>query len=152
MFIFLYCVCVFTSICIFFFPNHFKNPRKHSNPPPCPAALPILGHLHLLTAAPQRALQSLSKKHGAVMQLYCGRRGLPRPKRRRLCQPPRFPRNPDSRIQQHHHRIRSLRRPLEEPPPRHRRPLILPRQPPADSRARRRSPIHARENFAGVGS
>ncbi|XP_042046282.1 cytochrome P450 81Q32-like [Salvia splendens] len=73
MFIFLCCVCVFTCICIFFIPNHYRNPRKRTNPPPGPAALPILGHLHLLNPSPHRALQSLSKKHGAVMQLYFGR-------------------------------------------------------------------------------
>ncbi|XP_057794418.1 cytochrome P450 81Q32-like [Salvia miltiorrhiza] len=70
MFIFL--CCVFTCICIFLIPKHF-NPRKRRKPPPGPAALPICGHLHLLKPAAHRALHALSKKHGAVMQLYFGR-------------------------------------------------------------------------------
>ncbi|KAL0325483.1 UNVERIFIED_CONTAM: cytochrome [Sesamum radiatum] len=56
---------------IFLILKHF-NARKRRNLPPSPPSLPILGHLHLIKAAPHRALQALSKKYGPILYLRFG--------------------------------------------------------------------------------
>lgn len=40
--------------------------------PPCPASIPILGHLHLLSPIPHQALHKLSLRHGPLMRLLLG--------------------------------------------------------------------------------
>lgn len=42
------------------------------NLPPSPPRLPIIGHLHCLSALPHRSLQSLSDKYGPLMLLHMG--------------------------------------------------------------------------------
>ncbi|XP_002990813.2 cytochrome P450 CYP736A12 [Selaginella moellendorffii] len=46
---------------------------KKKNLPPSPGwALPLIGHLHLITKQPHRSLQALSKKYGPIMFLKLG--------------------------------------------------------------------------------
>lgn len=45
---------------------------KKQNYPPSPLALPIIGHLHLLTHAPHQALANLSSRHGPLILIRLG--------------------------------------------------------------------------------
>nr|XP_007162282.1 hypothetical protein PHAVU_001G138900g [Phaseolus vulgaris]ESW34276.1 hypothetical protein PHAVU_001G138900g [Phaseolus vulgaris] len=46
--------------------------RNKSNRPPSPQALPIIGHLHLLSPIPHQALHKLSTRYGPIMHLFLG--------------------------------------------------------------------------------
>ncbi|KAL5708042.1 hypothetical protein ACHQM5_018880 [Ranunculus cassubicifolius] len=46
--------------------------RSKNNLPPSPLALPIIGHLYLLTPIPHQAFHSLSNKYGPLMYLVLG--------------------------------------------------------------------------------
>lgn len=46
--------------------------KKNPNKPPCPLALPIIGHLHLLAPIPHQSLRNLSLRYGPIFQLFLG--------------------------------------------------------------------------------
>ena len=46
--------------------------RASNNLPPGPLALPIIGHLHLLSPAPHKALHKLSNRCGPLLHVYFG--------------------------------------------------------------------------------
>ncbi|KAK9949049.1 hypothetical protein M0R45_004595 [Rubus argutus] len=48
--------------------------RRHTNLPPSPLSLPILGHLHLLEPLLHRTFHHLSQKYGPVFSLWFGSR------------------------------------------------------------------------------
>ncbi|KAI3507612.1 hypothetical protein L1887_22601 [Cichorium endivia] len=50
----------------------FKSSRVKYNLPPCPFALPIIGHLHLLTPNAHQAFHRLSLRYGPVIRLFLG--------------------------------------------------------------------------------
>ncbi|KAI3819967.1 hypothetical protein L1987_13821 [Smallanthus sonchifolius] len=50
----------------------YKSTRAKSNLPPSPFALPIIGHLHLLSPTPHQAFHRLSLRYGPVFRLMMG--------------------------------------------------------------------------------
>ncbi|KAI3819969.1 hypothetical protein L1987_13823 [Smallanthus sonchifolius] len=50
----------------------FKSTRAKSHLPPSPFALPIIGHLHLLSPSPHQAFHRLSLRYGPVFRLFMG--------------------------------------------------------------------------------
>ncbi|CAM8948560.1 unnamed protein product [Rhodiola kirilowii] len=63
------CLILFTSSLIFL----AKTIRQdHSNLPPGPARLPVIGNLHLLDAKPHKSLAELAETHGPIMSLKLG--------------------------------------------------------------------------------
>lgn len=46
--------------------------KTTSKLPPGPLALPIIGHLHLLSPAPHKALHKLSNRYGPLLRVYLG--------------------------------------------------------------------------------
>ncbi|CAI9301315.1 unnamed protein product [Lactuca saligna] len=67
----LFLISVISTI---FLPVLFKLSRAKSNPriPPSPFALPIIGHLHLLSPSPHRAFHKLSLQYGPVFRILLG--------------------------------------------------------------------------------
>ncbi|KAJ4839080.1 hypothetical protein Tsubulata_044198, partial [Turnera subulata] len=63
---FLLCILILTKIFL----------RRKKNLPPCPFALPVIGHIHLLSDPVYKSLQTLSKKYGRVMSLKLGSRSV----------------------------------------------------------------------------
>ncbi|KAH6758012.1 hypothetical protein C2S52_023093, partial [Perilla frutescens var. hirtella] len=50
----------------------FYKKRSQTRLPPSPPALPIIGHLHLLTPPPHQALAKLSSRYGSLICIYLG--------------------------------------------------------------------------------
>jgi len=107
-----------------------RKQGKISNLPPSPFALPIVGHLHLLKQPIQRTLHSLSEKHGPIFSLKLGSRlavvisspyiGCGRMfHQERYCvgQPSSLFDQQVLKLQQHHHGLSRIRRPLAQPSP-----------------------------------
>ncbi|KAL2326952.1 hypothetical protein Fmac_020379 [Flemingia macrophylla] len=46
--------------------------RQKRRRPPGPRPLPIMGHLHLISAIPHQSLHALSARHGPIMELFLG--------------------------------------------------------------------------------
>ncbi|KAG2403444.1 Cytochrome P450 [Vigna angularis] len=46
--------------------------RRHPRRPPGPPSLPIIGHLHLISALPHRSFQALATRYGPIMQIFLG--------------------------------------------------------------------------------
>ena len=51
-----------------------KRKANYKNLPPSPAAIPIIGHLHLLKEPLHRSLHNLTEKHGPILFLRFGTR------------------------------------------------------------------------------
>lgn len=49
-----------------------NNGQSSSTPPPSPPALPIIGHLHLISKLPHRSLHNLTTRYGSIIQLFFG--------------------------------------------------------------------------------
>ncbi|KAL6216651.1 hypothetical protein ACLB2K_009872 [Fragaria x ananassa] len=108
-----------------------SNKQKYHNLPPSPPSLPIIGHLHLLKQPVHRTLQSLSETYGKVLLLRWGSRKvllLTSPSAAEECftkndiiftNRPRMLAGKDLTLRLHHSHLRSPRRPLAKPPPRH---------------------------------
>ncbi|KAF5473334.1 hypothetical protein F2P56_009952 [Juglans regia] len=62
-------ICLASIWLIGFF---FIRPRTKPRLPPSPRALPIIGHLHLLSKIPHQALHKLSNRHGPLIYLLFG--------------------------------------------------------------------------------
>ncbi|KAF5473335.1 hypothetical protein F2P56_009953 [Juglans regia] len=62
-------ICLASIWLIGFF---FIRPRTKPRLPPSPQALPIIGHLHLLSRIPHQALHKLSNRHGTLIYLLFG--------------------------------------------------------------------------------
>ncbi|KAH6825078.1 hypothetical protein C2S53_018457 [Perilla frutescens var. hirtella] len=64
---------IFSSFIFLLIKARRSKQKSHQNLPPSPGKLPVIGHLHHLVGdLPHRALQRLSKKHGAVVYLQLG--------------------------------------------------------------------------------
>jgi hypothetical protein len=50
----------------------FHRTKTKARLPPSPMALPIIGHLHHLSALPHQALHKLSNRHGPLIHLFLG--------------------------------------------------------------------------------
>ncbi|KAL2466167.1 Cytochrome [Abeliophyllum distichum] len=50
----------------------FLKKRTTSGLPPSPLALPIIGHLHLVTPIPHQALAKLSQRYGPLIHMFLG--------------------------------------------------------------------------------
>ncbi|KAK7312163.1 hypothetical protein VNO77_35824 [Canavalia gladiata] len=61
---------------IFLCKLNLKRERKHTNLPPSPVALPILGHLHLIKEPLHRTLHNLTSKYGHIFYLRLGTRNI----------------------------------------------------------------------------
>ncbi|KAJ8449858.1 LOW QUALITY PROTEIN: hypothetical protein Cgig2_001514 [Carnegiea gigantea] len=80
------------------------KPKREKKLPPSPPSLPILGHVYIGLLKPplHRILRSFSQRYGPIfsLQLGCqpavpmGRRPVPHPKRRYLCQSAQVPHGP----------------------------------------------------------
>nr|XP_027091608.1 cytochrome P450 81D1-like [Coffea arabica] len=71
----IYSILVLSFLVVLVAIKHLQE-NKRTLKPPSPPALPILGHLHLLKAAPHRALQLLSIKYGPLISLRFGIRPI----------------------------------------------------------------------------
>ncbi|KAK2637065.1 hypothetical protein Ddye_031857 [Dipteronia dyeriana] len=69
IFFFILLICLISSK---LYQQIFHKPTTHLNLPPSPPALPIIGHLHLLTPALYTSLFSLSSKYGPLLYLRLG--------------------------------------------------------------------------------
>lgn len=49
-----------------------RKKNKNRRTPPSPPALPIIGHLHLISKVPHQSFHKLSKHYGPIMQLFLG--------------------------------------------------------------------------------
>ena len=49
-----------------------RKKNKNHLTPPSPPALPIIGHLHLISKVPHQSFYKLSKQYGPIMQLFLG--------------------------------------------------------------------------------
>lgn len=50
-----------------------NNKERHSQShPPSPLALPIIGHLHLISQLPHQSFHNLSTRYGPIMQIFLG--------------------------------------------------------------------------------
>ncbi|KAF5785811.1 putative 3,9-dihydroxypterocarpan 6A-monooxygenase [Helianthus annuus] len=65
----IFLICQISTILIWVFS---KSPRAKSHLPPSPYALPIIGHLHLLSPTPHHAFQKLSIQYGPVFRVLMG--------------------------------------------------------------------------------
>lgn len=67
----LFLICISSIlIWVLFKSGHVK--LKHDHLPPTPFALPIIGHLHLLSPTPHHAFHKLSLKYGPVFRVFMG--------------------------------------------------------------------------------
>ncbi|PWA34870.1 cytochrome P450 [Artemisia annua] len=64
----IFLICMITILIRAF----FISKRAKSHLPPSPFALPIIGHLHVLTRIPHQAFYKLSLRHGPVYRLFLG--------------------------------------------------------------------------------
>ncbi|PWA97639.1 cytochrome P450 93A3 [Artemisia annua] len=64
----IFLICMITILIRAF----FISKRAKSHLPPSPFALPIIGHLHVLTHIPHQAFYKLSLRHGPVYRLFLG--------------------------------------------------------------------------------
>ncbi|KAK7355132.1 hypothetical protein VNO80_14377 [Phaseolus coccineus] len=46
--------------------------RRRPRCPPGPPSLPVIGHLHLISALPHRSFHALATRHGPIMQIFLG--------------------------------------------------------------------------------
>jgi len=46
--------------------------RSHPRRPPVPPSLPVIGHLHLISALPHQSFHALATRHGPIMQIFLG--------------------------------------------------------------------------------
>ncbi|KAL9319246.1 hypothetical protein ACSQ67_015763 [Phaseolus vulgaris] len=46
--------------------------RRHPRRPPGPPSLPVIGHLHLISALPHQSFHALAARHGPIMQIFLG--------------------------------------------------------------------------------
>ncbi|XP_024185717.1 cytochrome P450 81Q32 [Rosa chinensis] len=73
-------VLFYTSLSLIFilsitFKYFFRTKQhRHTNLPPSPPSLPVLGHLHLLSPSLHRTFHQLSQKYGPVVSLWFGSR------------------------------------------------------------------------------
>ncbi|PON91641.1 Cytochrome P450, E-class, group I [Trema orientale] len=65
----LFMVCLVSTILV---RAIFAKTRTKAHLPPSPPALPIIGHLHLLSGVAHQALHKLSKRYGPLYHLYLG--------------------------------------------------------------------------------
>ncbi|PWA37355.1 cytochrome P450 93A3 [Artemisia annua] len=65
----LFFICVISTILIWTF---LKSTRAKSHLPPSPFALPIIGHLHLLTPTAHQAFHKISLRYGPVFRIFMG--------------------------------------------------------------------------------
>ncbi|KAK0575033.1 hypothetical protein LWI29_032968 [Acer saccharum] len=68
-FFFILLICLISSK---LYQQIFHKPTTHLNLPPSPPALPIIGHLHLLTSALYNSFFNLSSKYGPLLYLRLG--------------------------------------------------------------------------------
>ncbi|KAI9169993.1 hypothetical protein LWI28_020805 [Acer negundo] len=68
-FFFILLICLISSK---LYQQIFHKPTTHLNLPPSPPALPIIGHLHLLTPALYNSFFNLSSKYGPLLYLHLG--------------------------------------------------------------------------------
>ncbi|KAL9331640.1 hypothetical protein ACSQ67_001250 [Phaseolus vulgaris] len=69
-YILLFITCLVSTIVVRAILSRKRN--KSNNRPPSPQALPIIGHLHLLSPIPHQALHKLSTRYGPIMHLFLG--------------------------------------------------------------------------------
>nr|XP_043638517.1 cytochrome P450 93A2-like [Erigeron canadensis] len=62
-------VCLISTILVWVF---LKPTRPKSHIPPTPFALPIIGHLHLLSPIPHQAFYKLSSRYGPIFRVFLG--------------------------------------------------------------------------------
>ncbi|QHO24268.1 hypothetical protein HN873_039790 [Arachis hypogaea] len=52
--------------------RHHNNGDQHHQNPPNPPALPIIGHLHLISSLQHQTLHNLSARYGPIFQIFLG--------------------------------------------------------------------------------
>ena len=68
-----YLVCFLLSTLLFHFIfNKLLKLKTHPKLPPSPPALPVIGHLHLLSSTFYKSLQKLSTQYGPIFNLRLG--------------------------------------------------------------------------------
>ena len=72
----LYTLSISLFVLLLAFKLFSQTTKPHKKTPPSPPSLPIIGHLYLLRAPLHRALRRLSDKHGGVLSLRFGYRGV----------------------------------------------------------------------------
>ncbi|KAK7392828.1 hypothetical protein VNO78_21276 [Psophocarpus tetragonolobus] len=65
----LFLLWLVSTICIRFI---LTKTRRQPSRPPGPAALPVIGHLHLISSLPNRSFHALSTRYGPIMQIFLG--------------------------------------------------------------------------------
>lgn len=69
---FLFFIWIFSNLLVRFLIKTCTNSRATARNPPSPLALPIIGHLHLLSPSLPKSLQNLARRHGPLMQIRIG--------------------------------------------------------------------------------
>ncbi|XP_050231451.1 cytochrome P450 81Q32-like [Mercurialis annua] len=67
-------IYIISTVSVIFLISKLFSKNKRYKLPPCPASLPIIGHLHLVKEPLHKSLQSLSNKFGSIMYLSFGSR------------------------------------------------------------------------------
>ncbi|KAJ4706487.1 putative Cytochrome P450 [Melia azedarach] len=68
---YLFCIWIISTFAVRFIIRSFTNSTKFRSPP-SPAALPFIGHLHLLSSTLPKSLETLAKRCGPLMQIRMG--------------------------------------------------------------------------------
>ncbi|XP_022766016.1 3,9-dihydroxypterocarpan 6A-monooxygenase-like [Durio zibethinus] len=65
-------ISVFTIIIVYLLIKRCTKLKSSINYPPSPLALPIIGHLHLLSSSLPKSFQNLARRYGPLMRIHIG--------------------------------------------------------------------------------